>query len=60
MHSNADPSQVGLGGREIDRKVLTFGDEVAFRASGAPSRVRREGNRPVTCKTHQKMVFGIN
>jgi hypothetical protein len=36
MHSNADPSQVGLGGREIDRKVLTFGDEVAFRASGAP------------------------
>jgi hypothetical protein len=33
---NTGMSQVGLGGREIDRKVLTFRDEVAVGASAAP------------------------
>jgi hypothetical protein len=36
MHSNADLSQVGLGGREIDIMVLTFEGVVALGASSAP------------------------
>jgi hypothetical protein len=36
MQSNTDPSKLGLGGRQIDSKVLTFGGEVAVKALAAP------------------------
>jgi hypothetical protein len=56
MHSNADPSQVGLGGREIDRKVLTSRDELVVGASAAPLLIYRN-KRPII---PAKKVFGMN